>query len=85
MSKKDTVLDSALQKLQHQNARHWGGYMTASEALALMDAGCKPNNPRVREYLLERKAAGDAAVSWHYFSVPERVRGMWNDIHRRGR
>lgn len=66
-----SALDSALRKLSRQYARSYGGFITTTEALALIDNGAKPSgNPsRVKDRLRELQGKGMPGPHWFYCTL----------------
>jgi len=71
-------LRSALSKVRHISGREWGGHLTPSEILALVEDGVKPSmqSPDVVESFKGKvgmaeqdKRSGDGRGSWFYFSL----------------
>jgi hypothetical protein len=64
-------LDAALRKLRHQDSRCYGGFLTTSEALALIDNGAKPSgNPsRVKDSLRDLQGRGMPGPHWFYCTL----------------
>lgn len=51
--------------------KDWGGYLTPSEILALIDNGCIPTDSYQKvwlSYVLNKKKEGTSNPMWFYFS-----------------
>jgi hypothetical protein len=76
---KNGNLDRAGRKVQHFYKREWCGYLTPSEALAILDDGAQPTNNTLyqREHLLEKKKKGDCRPQWFYFQPSKAQMERW--------
>jgi hypothetical protein len=66
-----SALDAALRKLSRQYSRSYGGFLTTTEALALIDNGAKPSgNPsRVKDSLRDLQGKGMPGPHWFYCTL----------------
>ena len=58
----------ALSKIKHHYENIWCGYVTPSEAVALMRNGAIAEN-HYESYMKGRMSKGDSKPSWFYFKI----------------
>lgn len=63
-------LRRAYAKVKHHSKRVWCGYLTASEVVAIVGAGAKPeaSNTHIVERARTAVAEGEAKPTWFYFT-----------------
>ncbi len=69
-TKNDGNLRRAESKISRfSDTPQWCGYLTPSEALALLDDGGRegPSSMDKRKYFQEKRDSGDSAPQWFYF------------------
>jgi hypothetical protein len=83
----DGNLGRALYKVENFADNYWGGYLTPSEVLALLNAGAIPTQYSWKdfEYFREKKAKGDCRPTWWYFNGSTRINPLLADKPRRHR
>lgn len=79
MSKPKGNLQRAERKVRQYFKREWVGYLTPSEALAILDDGATeyPSSLYQREYLQGKKGKGDSAPQWFYFFPSKAQQERW--------
>jgi hypothetical protein len=79
MATKTGNLQRAERKVQHQEGREWGGYLTPSEALALVEDGARlthDHKAKLRSLEIEVEQ-GDSAPAWIYFYASHTQQKRW--------
>ncbi len=80
MRSKHGNLKRAERKIRQFQGRQWVGYLTPSEALAILDDGAsEPHQHHTwREYLQKEKDKGSSAPQWFYFIPSKAQQERWS-------
>lgn len=77
-------LRRAESKIRQYDKDEWGGCLTPSEALAILDDGARERYKKYsqREYLQSRKDKGDSEPTWFYFLASKAQQERWGHTRR---
>ncbi len=78
LSGKSNLRSAEIKIKQLADTRRWCGYLTPSEALAMLDDGAKPERSTIKQYLEEQKQAGSSNPTWFYFYPSREQMNRWN-------
>lgn len=81
MRNKQGNLYRAERKIRHYYKQEWCGYLTPSEAIALIDDGARPidNTLYLRQYIQARKDNGESRPGWFYFFPSKEQMKCWGN------
>jgi hypothetical protein len=79
MRSKHGNLKRAERKIRQFQGKQWVGYLTPSEALAILDDGATQHQSEMyqREYLQGQKDKGSSAPQWFYFFPSKAQQERW--------